>query len=656
MLRAAVLFSLVLTVAACGGGGGGNSNGNGNGNGNPASNLTLTVTSSNINFSAFGPAFQQPNNSIVLGDVTGTGSGTLYVLISSSDLSVVNVGNVQIAGNSGSAAVIPGNPKTVGVGTHAATITIRACLDDPTCGRNQVNGSPKTISVNYTISGTMSNVQSLSFTFGNGAVAADFTRALTVNQYPVAGWTATSDIPFLSVTPGTGGTSLSTAATVNIDQTLLADYEGGTWTGNLHIQPNTVFAGLDLPISVNVTRTRVNTVAPHVAESGRVDEVIIRGENFNNFTPTGVKFGGTDATNFSVISNTEIHATHPALAAGSYTVHLVNGQGVDNTQAVLAVVDPVNFSAEGINFPDGPGVNITGMLYDAERTALLVQYLYSDTSTHRLARFAHTASGWQFTGSKPTPYGSAIAMSIDGQRIYLARLGAFDELNPVSLDVTRSVTNNNLEGSGGIAVSNDGRAIIHNYSSCCTGSFSELYYSPLRRELGQVMPPPPGSFGVRAGPVAGSGDGSVVLMTDADVNRTLRYVSGSTQAEQFASSRPLSSRTQVNRRGTLFTTENGTALNASLALIGNVPSGVSALTVAPESPLVYGFNTDHTVRVFDTSASVVNGNLAEILPAITLAADPTDGISTDVYVMRVSSDGRTLFIGGRGRLVVQPLP
>lgn len=643
----AALFSL-LTLTACGGGGGDS------GGGNSGSNLTLSVSSSNIDFNAWGPGYQRPDGYTISGTVTGTGSGTLYLLVTSSDPSVVTVGNIQINNNSGSAVVFPGNPTAVGVGTHTATLTVRACLDDPTCSTNQLNGSPKSITVNYTVWGTMSNAQSLAFNISNSAVATDFTRSLTVNQYPVAGWTATTDIPFLSVTPGTGGTSLSTATTVTVDQALLDEYEGGLWTGTLRVQPNTVYAGLEVPISVNITRTRVNAVAPYVTESGRADEAIIRGENFGNVTLTGVKFGSVDATSFSVISDTEIHAIHPPLAAGRYTVHLVNGQGIDHTRAVLAVIDPESFLAEGIEFPDGPGATITDMIYDAERAALLVQYLYFDSSTHRLARFAYTESGWQFTNSTPTPYGSAIAMSIDGRYIYLARTGAFDELDPVSLAVMRSVTHNALFGSGGIAVSNDGRAIIHNWSPFSSGSYNEFYYSPLRQKLGFMLKPIPGTWGLDAGPVAGSGDGSVIFMTEDYTNRTFRYVSGSTQGEQFLSSSPLGPQTQVNRRGTLFATVYGTVLNGSLELIGNVPNGI--LAVAPEAPHVYAFDVDGTVRVFDTSAPTINGYLAEILPAITLAADPTDGIDTGVYIMRVSPDGRTLFIGGRGRIVVQPLP
>ena len=52
-------------------------------------------------------------------------------------------------------------------------------------------------------------------------------------------------------------------------------------------------------------------------------------------------------------------------------------------------------------------------------------------------------------------------------------------------------------------------------------------------------------------------------------------------------------------------------------------------------------------------AVVVGGQIAEVLPAITLVTDPTDG--NIAATLRLSHDGRTLFVAGRNRIVVQPL-
>jgi hypothetical protein len=146
-----------------------------------------------------------------------------------------------------------------------------------------------------------------------------------------------------------------------------------------------------------------------------------------------------------------------------------------------------------------------------------------------------------------------------------------------------------------------------------------------------------------------------VLLTDGYYDRTFRYVSG-VQVEQVVAARPLQSGASGNRRGTLFVTHNPvTALDGTLTTIGNAPNSVRAPAIAPEAARLYAYDDNGTVRVFDTSAGVVNGELAEVTPAITPAADP-GGSDDIVYLMRISPDGRALFIGGRERLVVQPLP
>ena len=73
-----------------------------------------------------------------------------------------------------------------------------------------------------------------------------------------------------------------------------------------------------------------------------------RMRQFLNNTPgaTGVRFGASDdATTFTVVSNTEIRASHAALAAGTYDVRVVNGQGFDRSRAQLKVVDAPTFAA-----------------------------------------------------------------------------------------------------------------------------------------------------------------------------------------------------------------------------------------------------------------------------------------------------------------------
>ena len=650
-----------LALAGCGGGGGsGGSSSGGGGGGNAGAGLTMTINTETVEFGAFGPSFGPPSRSLIYASVTGTASGTLYVIVTPSNPAVATVANIVLASNGGTADVIPGDPIALGIGNHTATITVKACVNDPTCTRNHVNGSPKTITVNYTVSGTMSDARSLTYTIGNSAVAGDFTRAFRVDQSPVSGWTATSDLPFLNITPTPGGTSLSTNVTASIDPATLDDYEGGTWSGNIRVTPNSVFAGLDLPVTVNITRTRVTYVAPYVAEAGRADQVIIRGENFDAAPPTGVRFGTVPATSFTVVSNTEIRATHPALQAGSHTVHVLNAQGVDRTRAVLEVVEPTAYPAVAIEYPDGPGVIAQELIYDAPRKALLISLVYNYSSdTNQLVRFAYGPGGWQYTGRIFIRYGSTFGLSNDGQHILLVRAndgyrgGALDELDPVTLATRRSLAMDGLGGGRNVVYANDGRAFIPTSSPVYSGSFGVLVYSSLRHAAYDLRPPGIPTNFVNSGATVGSADGSVVLISDGYYNQTWRYLSGTGQLEELMASRPLMYGAATNRRGTLFVTNTPAVLDASLGVIGSLPIANGDVTIATEAPLVYFSQPGTTVRVFDASAPVVGGQIAEVLPAITLVADPTDG--NGAPKLRLSPDGRTLFAAGRNRMVVQPL-
>src|SRR5207245_5731740 len=65
----------------------------------------------------------------------------------------------------------------------------------------------------------------------------------------------------------------------------------------------------------------VNFVAPYVVPAGGPGDVIIRGRGFSALSPDlSVQFNSTPALSAVVVSDTEIHATYPALAAASYSI------------------------------------------------------------------------------------------------------------------------------------------------------------------------------------------------------------------------------------------------------------------------------------------------------------------------------------------------
>jgi hypothetical protein len=134
-----------------------------------------------------------------MGTVTGTVSGTLYINIDITGPAVQSVGPLTISGgsNSGTAAIIPRDPWSLGVGTFTSRLTVHACQGDQTCKTGELKGSPQVVDVTYTIGSALGN-------------------ALIVNPWTVAsgisGDVVVRSIGWGAIAPPTGLTVGSSAA------------------------------------------------------------------------------------------------------------------------------------------------------------------------------------------------------------------------------------------------------------------------------------------------------------------------------------------------------------------------------------------------------------------------------------------------------------
>ena len=330
---------LTLALVGCGGGGGGG----GIASPPPPPPLTMTLSTTSLTFAATDA--NAPAGQTVTANFSGTGSGTLYVLIAPADPALISVGNVTITGStSGQAVVTPAAPTAAGAGKHSTTITVTACLNDATCRTNQIAGSPQTVNVTYTVAGVGASISSLTYTIGNSAVAADYSQTFNVSGYPTQTWTsAVTNAPWLKITPSTGSTAATVSVQATLDQTQLGALENGTYTGSVTLSaPSGI--GVTLPVTLTLARAIVNFVAPYVGTSNTSDKVIIRGEHFGLVTPTGVNFGSTAATSFRVVSDTEIDATYPALTAGTYPVQIMaSGAAVGHESSTACHRRPAKF-------------------------------------------------------------------------------------------------------------------------------------------------------------------------------------------------------------------------------------------------------------------------------------------------------------------------
>lgn len=254
LLKTVTTIFVFSALTACGGGGGGNSGG-----------PSFSVSTNTIDFNAESTsATVSPVQ--VTGTVSGQLSGTLYILISVNGEGINSTSSVVInpASQSGTFTVYPQSPAALGVGSYTGSISITACLNDPTCSTGQLAGSPQIINVNYTVDppviadvvmpGTVTSgsggkvvIRGQGF-LSNGAVnqvafganpAAGFTvisdteihadyPALTVSSYPVNLSNSSGTVPFtaqLDVVDSISFTDTTLSYPVTPQQTLGIVYD-----------------------------------------------------------------------------------------------------------------------------------------------------------------------------------------------------------------------------------------------------------------------------------------------------------------------------------------------------------------------------------------------------------------------------------------------
>jgi hypothetical protein len=671
-VRTCLAVASLALLSACGGGdslsgnppGGGPPGGDPSGGSGLGKDLVMNLSTDTLSFTTVDAKTASPASSTVTANITGTSSGgTLYILVQPMDATLVSIGSVKMTGStSGQATVTPTAPGSLALGSHSTTIKVSACINDPTCATNQVSNTPRNINLTYVVSGVSSQTSALSFNIGNKVSSTDLTQSFTVMGYPLTQtWTAAVDQPWLTVTPTSGSASQPVNVAATLEQAPLDALDSGTYTANISVKPANGGLALTIPVTLNITRVQVSFAAPHVAISNTTDTVIIRGENFSQITPTGVTFNTTAATSFSIVGNTEIIATYPNLAAGSYTVHVVNSQGIDRTTATMVVVDPPGFAAGTIAYPYAGAPQYTGgLLYDAERSALIANASNPTLSTKQslIMRYGYASGSWGTPTQTSIPYPSSIALSVDGKQL----LQAFEDpaktelavagLDPVSLNQTKILDAQYDADATSMAIASDGEAVIVSSSITATGLFPIFGYSQLKSTLSQLtMPTPPAKAVVGA-----SADGSAVLIVsnaNASGPQVLRY-DPITQATSVALTSTVppptgqASTISLNRHGTLALLNSTQVLDSSLSAVGSLPGTTIGAVLAPTAMRAYTYDQNGTVRTWNVSTPPI----VEVTPAITLTGTP---VSTQA-VLTVSPDGGTLFLGLDSGIVITPTP
>lgn len=436
------------------------------------------------------------------------------------------------------------------------------------------------------------------------------------------------------------------------------------------------------PATVNVTynvgsSVQADVVAPRVVAAGTSGNVILRGRGFS--AATAVSFGSQNAQSFTVSNASEIHATYPALAPGTYPISL--NAGAVAFQASLMAVAPPAQTATSLSYPSSVGVvGVQALVYDAGRNALLVGVRASQTGSNAILRYAYVGGSWQAPTVMVVPELGDMTLSSDGTELLAAvdvmpsQGIAVQQIDPVTLQtgVSASVPETDATGVDSIVLANDGNAIVANGLNGGTiGDTRPLLYSASVNTLAVFGAGAAASLGFLDFAGA-SGDGSIVLMVQGGLTTdqpVLEYTAStgivsatsllfSSDVNQFEPGTKPATAPSIDTNGDriVLTGPGGCEVfDSKLDLLGTLldspPLGV---IVRPDGTRAYLLDTSGVLHSFDLTANVAGGTYPEVGTGITIG---TLGESESGRIhMAISPDGGTLYIAGTAGVVIQPSP
>jgi len=435
-------------------------------------------------------------------------------------------------------------------------------------------------------------------------------------------------------------------------------------------------------VSYNVgSSVQADAVAPYLGTGGVPGNVILRGQGF---TPvTSVSFGGTPSVAPpTVVSDTEIHVDYPALTAGIYAVTLNGGAVAFN--ASLRIIDAPAYATTTLAYPSAPQL-VRGLVYDAERAALLVALSFANTANNTLLRYAYL-SGWPVTpDSIPFANLRDIALSQNAAKLLAISDASMTELNPSTLGTITTVAKPDSfffganEFMRGLAVANDGIALVTTgYNG--SGDTGLYGYSASQSAFSPMFQAGNNPLNVLSYAVAGTGaNGATVALVQSGVSPAQPIIRYSASTGILAASNVAlnlstpSVREHINapafdRASSVMIVPQAvgggspySAYDANFGSVGDLPSTTAGYAVSPDGARAYTLEiaSPCQVRAFDLASPTGAGNpLTEVVTGfpITLASCPANTAFPQSIKMLVNPAGDTLFIAGNLQINVVQLP
>lgn len=513
--------------------------------------------------------------------------------------------------------------------------------------------------------------------------AAAFTGSVpvTLAAGPAVGWTATSSVPWLGFTKGSGTTGQS--LTYQIDATQFAALANANqYPATITLTPaSPTMTPISFQLTLSKQLPEITSLAPYTQVTGQLARVVLRGTGFTGIAnPTArLSIQGSTPANVTVVNDTEMVAQFNALAAGGHVVSVSNALGLATSTRSVTAVAPVSHAYAATP----TGANIRALVYDAEREAVFA----SNSDANSVMRFTPGSSGSWTATAVPLPSVGEIGLSIDGKTlIAMSTLsvspGTIATLDPTTLAITKSVAQTRSIGPDfsqlgfGLSTTNDGRTWLD--LETATPPFSDLAYTTVDTLTANVVSLPTLATNFYDGPwFAHSRDGErllivqsaaitpqpLLLYLDAADGVVHQNPAGLTFAYHFS----------LSDKGDRVVFDATTLRDGAFNQLGQIvipPAdgyfAVDAL-LSPDGTRIYALSYPSTTppgtpqpRVYIFDATVTQASLPLIgyftfndFPSCPIVSAPPNCTNYN-HASAISIDGQTLYYAGQQNFVVVP--
>jgi large repetitive protein len=336
--------------------------------------------------------------------------------------------NIAVTNYSVDAANGVTNAAEAGRNNSSVTFTISCSAPTPTLGISLTHSGTPTQGSTFALLPTVSNTGA-AVTSGTITLTSTLPAGLSYSSFTGANWncagssgTAVSCAFTGTIGAGASNTALSITTAVSASSATSRTVTVGVSGGGAANTPTANDTITLLPT--------ISSISPTAGPTGGGTSVTITGTNlFGTAGAAGVRFGGTNATGYTVNSNTQITATAPANSAGTYDVTVTNGGNTSATSAAdqyTYVAAPTVTSVSPTAGPTGGGqtVTITGTGFAAAPGTGAVKFgaanaTYTINSNTQITATSPANSAGTYDITVATPGGTSATSAAD-QYTYVA--------------------------------------------------------------------------------------------------------------------------------------------------------------------------------------------------------------------------------------------